>query len=177
MAIINRFTRLFTADVHAVLDRLEEPEVLLKQAIREMEDQVHEQEQTLRQLIGEQETLRQRRETAQLQIGEANEQLDLCFQSGHDGLAKTLLRRRLAAEKLLTAHESKTAAVETALRKTHEELASRRQRLADIRDKASYVCDQVTSNTQHYHSNVEPVVTEEDIEIAFLKEKQKRNLS
>ena len=40
MALISRVSRLFTADVHAVLDRIEEPEVLLKQAIREMEDEV-----------------------------------------------------------------------------------------------------------------------------------------
>src|SRR6188508_28625 len=30
MALINRMSRLFTADVHAVLDRIEEPDVLLK---------------------------------------------------------------------------------------------------------------------------------------------------
>ena len=32
MALITRMARLFTADVHAVLDRIEEPEVVLKQA-------------------------------------------------------------------------------------------------------------------------------------------------
>ena len=39
MPIINRFMNLFTADIHAVLDRLEEPEILLRQAIREMEEE------------------------------------------------------------------------------------------------------------------------------------------
>ena len=38
MALITRISRLFQADFHAVLDRIEEPEQLLKQAIREMED-------------------------------------------------------------------------------------------------------------------------------------------
>ena len=37
MALITRISRLFTADFHAVLDRIEEPDVLLKHAIREME--------------------------------------------------------------------------------------------------------------------------------------------
>ena len=45
MALINRMSRLFTADVHAVLDRIEEPEALLKQAIREMEEEVQGAEQ------------------------------------------------------------------------------------------------------------------------------------
>ena len=40
MALINRMSRLFTADVHAVLDRIEEPDVLLKHAIREMDEEL-----------------------------------------------------------------------------------------------------------------------------------------
>ena len=38
MALITRVARLFRADFHAVLDRVEEPDILLRQAIREMED-------------------------------------------------------------------------------------------------------------------------------------------
>ena len=38
MALINRVTQLFKADFHAVLDRIEEPEQLLRQSIRDMED-------------------------------------------------------------------------------------------------------------------------------------------
>ena len=43
MALITRVSRLLRADVHAVLDRLEEPDVLLQQAIRDMEEVVAEQ--------------------------------------------------------------------------------------------------------------------------------------
>ena len=38
MAMMNRLTRLFQADFHAVLDRIEEPDALLHQALRDMED-------------------------------------------------------------------------------------------------------------------------------------------
>ena len=38
MTLINRVSRLFRADLHAVLDRVEEPDLLLHQAVREMED-------------------------------------------------------------------------------------------------------------------------------------------
>ena len=34
MPLINRVSRLFRADLHAVLDRIEEPDVLLRQAAR-----------------------------------------------------------------------------------------------------------------------------------------------
>ncbi len=58
MALITRVSRLFQADFHAVLDRIEEPDVLLRQAVREMEEELARDEQRskllqheLRQLI------------------------------------------------------------------------------------------------------------------------------
>ena len=45
MALIRRVARLITADVHAVLDQIEEPEIVLKQAIREMEEELARQAQ------------------------------------------------------------------------------------------------------------------------------------
>ncbi len=42
MALITRVSRLFQADFHAVLDRIEEPEVLLRQAVREMEEELQD---------------------------------------------------------------------------------------------------------------------------------------
>ena len=53
MALINRVTRLFRADLHAVLDRIEEPDALLKQAIREMEEALDHNEQQLKVLSHE----------------------------------------------------------------------------------------------------------------------------
>ena len=38
MALIKRVARLFHSDMHAVLDRLEDPESLMKHSIREMEE-------------------------------------------------------------------------------------------------------------------------------------------
>jgi phage shock protein A len=40
MALINRVARLFRADFHAVLDQIEEPELMLRQAIRDMAEEL-----------------------------------------------------------------------------------------------------------------------------------------
>jgi hypothetical protein len=48
MALITRVSRLFRADVNAVLDRMEEPEILLRQAVREMEEEVDREAQRAR---------------------------------------------------------------------------------------------------------------------------------
>src|SRR5690606_5288602 len=61
MALINRMARLLTADLHAVLDRIEEPEALLRQAIREMEDAVADGERRIKALEAERDELAARR--------------------------------------------------------------------------------------------------------------------
>ena len=57
MALINRVARLFKADFHAVLDQIEEPELLLKQAVREMEDELAESGQRITVCAHDQEAL------------------------------------------------------------------------------------------------------------------------
>jgi len=57
MALITRLSRLFQADFHAVLDRIEEPDIQLKQAIREMQIDLQQSEQRLALMQHESETL------------------------------------------------------------------------------------------------------------------------
>ena len=57
MAIINRVSRLFTADIHAVLDRMEEPVVLLRHCIREMEEELADSERRVKALACEREQI------------------------------------------------------------------------------------------------------------------------
>ena len=177
MALVSRFSRLFTADVHAVLDRLEEPDVLLKQALREMDEEVQRSEQHLRLSIQDLDTLRQNRDEIQTQLVELDEQLDLCFESNQEELAKSLLRRKLPAQKLLKSLEGRSHQVQNDIRKTHETLANQRQRLVEIQEKAHYVCERPETRAGATGSMIEPCVSEEDIEIAFLREKQKRTRS
>ena len=85
MALINRMSRLFTADVHAVLDRIEEPDVLLKHAVREMEEELARGEQRARALEHEHEALGERQRKAEAALKELGEQLDVCFDERQRG--------------------------------------------------------------------------------------------
>ena len=92
MALINRVSRLFKADFHAVLDQIEEPEMLLKQAIREMEDELAETEQRIRVCAHDQEALTTRKSEVDSKLSEIDDELDLCFASKKDDLAKGLIK-------------------------------------------------------------------------------------
>ena len=81
MALINRISRLFRADFHAVLDRVEEPEVLLKQALREMEDALHDDGKQLKVLLNDKLNIEMKIGELDNTVIQINQELDLCFDS------------------------------------------------------------------------------------------------
>ena len=95
MALMTRMTRLFRADAHAVLDRLEEPVALLRQAVREMEAALEADEHARRQLDRQHSQVLARQAELARGIENTNQELDVCFEAGNEKLARTLLRRRL----------------------------------------------------------------------------------
>ncbi|MGH8514681.1 MAG: PspA/IM30 family protein, partial [Gammaproteobacteria bacterium] len=86
MALITRVSRLFRSDLHAVLDRIEEPEVLLRQAIREMEEDLSSDEQRIKLMKHEQGQIAGRLSDLDQQLAEIEEQLDVCFASKKEDL-------------------------------------------------------------------------------------------
>ena len=84
MALITRVSRLFQADFHAVLDRIEEPEILLHQAVREMEEALAREEQRSKVLQHEQRQLINREANLKQSLHDIEEELDTCFEAGND---------------------------------------------------------------------------------------------
>src|SRR5215510_1276350 len=96
MTLITRLTRLFKADLHGILDGLEEPEAVIKQAIRDMEEDIATQEHHLEELHAVLQRLdREAQETAAA-MQEVEPQIDICFAAENEPLARNLLRKRLA---------------------------------------------------------------------------------
>ena len=100
MALITRVSRLFQADFHAVLDRIEEPEVLLRQAVREMEEELARDEQRSKMLQHEQRQLITRATDLEQSLHDIEEELDVCFDAGNDDLARACIRRKLESATL-----------------------------------------------------------------------------
>lgn len=179
MAIIDRLARLFQADLHAVLDRLEEPEALLRQAIREMEDELEACERDIRRLQQEQRHLLQRQSEIGQALSRIDEELDICFDSGGDELARTLVKRKLETQLLLRAFERRREAVDKTLRERQAGLQEDRVRCESMRQKAELVAAEAQAATP---ASEDPLlrnasefrVQEADIEIAMLREKQQR---
>ena len=178
MALITRVSRLFRADLHAVLDRVEEPDVLLKQAVREMEEDIARDRQRAKALNHQHTQLTARQADLDQSLYQIEEELDVCFTSGKDDLARTLIKRKLEAQRLSKILNNKREKVADTLAELRNQIDEHCERLTSMQQKVELISEEETS-TSSEDVWITPAleVCDEDVEVAFLREKQKRNRS
>jgi phage shock protein A len=184
MALINRISRLFKADFHAVLDQIEEPEALLKQAIRDMEDELANTEQRINSCAHEQESLNARKCELEDSVGEFGLKLDLCFESEKDDLAKSIIRKRLEAERLLKCLIAKHATNAKYLSEQSTMLDQNKATLESLRQKSELFAQRAPAHADgstEFDDNVwmarEMTIGDDEVEIAFMRERSARSAS
>ena len=184
MALINRISRLFKADFHAVLDQIEEPEALLKQAIRDMEDNLASAEQRINLCAHDQEALTQRRGELESTVAEYEVQLDLCFESDKDDLARNIIRKKLETGRLLNRLNTKHATNAKTLDEQRTALEQNNATLESLRQKAELFAQRAPPPAEG-NSEFDDVawmaremsVGDDEVEIAYLSERNLRSAS
>ncbi len=178
MALISRVSRLFRADLHAVLDRIEEPDVLLKQAVREMEEDIGRDEKRVKLLTHEHGRLGARLVDIDRSFAQLEEEMDICFASQKDDLARSIIRRKLEAQQTQTVLAKKREQVADALAELKQRLQEHRTRLTSMQQKLELLAEDGSQGRDDEFSTAPDIkVREEDVEVAFLREKQKRGRS
>ncbi len=175
MALITRLTRLFQADFHAVLDSIEEPDIQLKQAIREMEFELQQEQQALALLQHESEQLTNLIIDLENKLGNFDEELDICFSAKKDDLARDLIRRKLEAETTRTDASKQSGLINTSIEKCQKRLVEHQQQLDNMKQKLGFLVTEKQASVSTYRAVPTDInLRNEDIEIAFLREKQLR---
>jgi phage shock protein A len=179
MTMIDRIARLFRADIHDLLDRIEEPAVVLRQAVRDMENELNLDEREILKLEREAERLSARLQEIDGSLGEIESQLDVCFESEKEDLARRLIRRRLEMQSLRKQLAKKGAGLDETLARRRKGFQENQSRLEEIRQKAELLAAEEPDETLHEEPrySCESVIRDEDVEVAFLKEQQKRRQS
>ncbi len=178
MALITRVSRLFQADFHAVLDRIEEPEVLLRQAVREMEEELARDEQRSKVLTHEQRQLTARANELEQSLKEIEAELDTCFAAGNDELARACVRRKLETQRFAKNLSRRRDTLEETLAELTARIRENQARLESMRQKAELLAEEGvrTPSTDDWRTP-DITIREEDVEDAFLREQQLRRQS
>lgn len=172
MTLLTRISRLFTADIHGLLDSLEEPDIILKQAIRDMQAEIDRETAAISVLTQQLDRLQQKRQTLVTHLQELQHQLHFCFSENNEYLAKSVVRKKLQTESAL---KELSRQLNTLCEEKNQKIAEtdeRKEKLQAIRDKLMLLdgADEAAS------LNEQPTaISQDDIELAFLYEKQRYN--
>lgn len=172
MTVLTRLSRLFRADLHALLDRMEAPDVLLLQAIRDMEGEIQLQQQEQKKRALEQQQLQRRCSELQERLQQQEAELDLCLEAGNDALTRALLRRRLEQEQTLRLLQQRLQTLTEKMCSADNELQQQQRELQALREQADLLL-QTPSGTRDAADTC--AVTEADVELALLKAKSRRS--
>lgn len=173
MALINRISRLFQADMHAVLDQIEEPETLLRQAIREMQENLAQQESQIKLAEHELQQLTKQQQDISRSLTELDDQLVICFKSDKDELAHGLVKRKLEIKRLQKIVTDRISSSQQQIKQRVKKQQEQQQQLASMQQKADIFSQQQSSSTTYSNSDTSSFsISEEQVEVAFLQEKQ-----
>lgn len=94
MGVLSRILRLFKADLHGVMDQLEDKGLLLKQYLREMEDDLKQKAARLEQVTDTCRGIEKDLALRAQEIGKIENDLDLAVGREKDEIARMLIRKR-----------------------------------------------------------------------------------
>jgi hypothetical protein len=105
-----------------------------------------------------------------------DEELDICIAADKDDLARDLVHRKLAAKKQLQATRDRSAAINLQGQTLSRQIDEQTQQLTSMKQKLELLVKIDDSSVDAGFTTVEAIRSEE-IEIALLREKQKRTQS
>jgi phage shock protein A len=169
MPLIDRFTRLISADLHALIDRIEEPELLLRQAVRELDEELARLRQRARALEREQDQRRRDERSARERLARLDEELDLCLAAGDDTLARHVVRHKLDAERRAAWAAAGAATAARAAEDLDQHRLAGEEELTHLRAELAHATAPAA-----IAGGTPAVYATEDIDIALLREKERR---
>jgi len=110
MSVITRIKRLWKADIHGVMDRLEDQPLMLKQYLREMENSLQEKESDRQQVAETDQQIQNDLMVREKEIEKLEKDITLALRKGKDDIARMLIRKqrqqRTHCHQLQQQHES-----------------------------------------------------------------------
>lgn len=178
MGILSRMLRLCKADVHGVMDQLEDKGLLLKQALREMEASLKAKDGRLAHISGRCRQIERELSVRREEIKKLDHDLDLAVSKEKDDIARMLIRKRRTLQSScdqLTGQMVGLAEEQNALSET---LGLQRMTYDQLKIKAAAFCQEAeTKAFDESAGSIDPAhgwkaPTEEEIELELLQRKE-----
>ena len=168
MALIHRIATLFTADVNAVLDRLEEPDLVVQQSLRDMAAALAGTRRRVTDLERQVTDIDARVTELDTQSDALATELEVCLDADDDQLARSVIRRQLQAQSLAGALRSRRSVLSKELDELQQDMHRQSEALAELEQKSDVLRKPLCV------SGAQTTVADDQIEVALLKAKNAR---
>ncbi len=181
MAIMTRFVRIWKADVNGVMDQLEDRGLLLKQSLRDMEDELERKEKELGKMQVRREQV-QHEQSRYLQETEKLEQdLEIAIDKQKDDIARMVIKKLMRSTKHRNEFENHLQALDSDIKRQQEILTEQMLQYEQLKLKSREYFqrfehrgqeDPVFADATHRAFDISCEPTEEEIELELLKRKE-----
>jgi phage shock protein A len=133
MGIFARISDIVTANLNDLTEGFENPEQLLKQAVREMEESIADATHATAKALAHEKVLRNELNANRDQATRWSERAQQAVTAGDDELARKALKRKLEHDKLVAAIDDQLTAAQSAAGALRRQLEAMKAKLAEAK--------------------------------------------
>jgi phage shock protein A len=133
MGVFSRLSDIVNSNIHALLDKAEDPEKIVRLMIQEMEDTLVEVRSAAAKVIAERKERERQLELLAKEQADWEHKAELALCKDREDLAKAALLQRAALADRAKACESDLAVLSANLAKLHEDIAKLQAKLQDAK--------------------------------------------
>lgn len=133
MGILDRMSQVLRANINDLLNRAEDPEKMLNQIMRDMEDAIQQGQSQVAEQIAQEKMIQHDLADAKQQADDWGKKAELAVTKGRDDLAKEALRRQNDYAHQADVYTSQLAAQHSAVEKLKADLDALKAKYEDAR--------------------------------------------
>jgi phage shock protein A len=137
MTILTRIFRLFKADIHGVMDQIEDQGLLLKQNLRDMEDALVHKEARLKQMCFARNQVRQDYEKGIKKSSKLEQDLEVAVRKDRDDIARMLIKKIIPLSRIQSERCSRVDRLNHEIEQFKTDFEQRRLQYEQLRQQAA----------------------------------------
>jgi len=181
MGIATRIVKIFKADIHGVMDQLEDQGLLLKQYLREMEEALHQKKARLAKKMALRNQTQKEHHKYDQQYRALDHDLTVAVEKGKDDIARMLIRKTKSLESLCSEFVDQMATLDDEISQFKEHLSKQRLQYEQLKIRSIEYFHRTEMRVRENDileimpNSIPGELSEDEIELELLKRKEALN--
>ena len=178
MGIASRIVNIFKADIHGVMDQLEDQGLLLKQYLRDMEETLDLKDAKLAKKIALRNQIQKEHDKYDQQYRALDQDLTVAVQRGKDNIARMLIRKTKPLGSLCDELAGQVATLDEEISQFKEHLSKQRLQYEQLKIRSAEYFHRTEMRVREKDmldiipNNIPGELSEDEIELELLKRKE-----